>query len=194
MMEIVFAASIASILFSLFLARNVLAQEKGSEKMEQIASAIRMGANSYLKRQYKTIAVFAIAIAALLYAFINTATAVTFVAGATFSAIAGYAGMQISVRANVKTAAAAKNGLEKALNIAVKGGAVTGMFVAGLALLGLAAFYQLYQDPFMLIGLGFGASLISLFARVGGGIYTKAADVGADLVGKLEAGIPEEDP
>ena len=194
MMEIVFAASIASILFSLFLARNVLAQEKGSEKMEQIASAIRMGANSYLKRQYKTIAVFAIAIAALLYAFINTATAVTFVAGATFSAIAGYAGMQISVRANVKTAAAAKNGLEKALNIAVKGGAVTGMFVAGLALLGLAAFYQLYKDPFMLIGLGFGASLISLFARVGGGIYTKAADVGADLVGKLEAGIPEDDP
>ncbi|MBI4014427.1 MAG: sodium-translocating pyrophosphatase [Candidatus Aenigmarchaeota archaeon] len=194
MIELVFAAGMASILFSLFLARGVLAHEKGNEKMEQIAAAIRTGANSYLKRQYKTIAVFAVAIAALLYAFINTATAVTFVAGAALSALAGYAGMQISVRANVKTAAAAKNGLEKALNVAVKGGAVTGMFVAGIALLGLASFYQLYNDPFTLIGLGFGASLISLFARVGGGIYTKAADVGADLVGKLEAGIPEDDP
>ncbi|HLD84121.1 MAG TPA: sodium-translocating pyrophosphatase [archaeon] len=194
MLELPFVASVLAIVFSGFLARNVLLRERGNDKMEEIASAIRLGANAYLKRQYKTVAVFAAIIAALLGMFISIPTAVTFVAGAFLSALAGYVGMQISVRANVKTAAAAKHGLARALDTAVKGGAVTGMFVAGLALLGITTFYYIYKDPFMLIGLGFGASLISLFARVGGGIYTKAADVGADLVGKLEAGIPEDDP
>src|SRR3989344_5005360 len=194
MLELPFAASVLAIAFSGYLARNVLMRERGNDRMEEIAAAIRIGANAYLKRQYKTVAVFAAAIAVLLGAFISVPTALTFVAGAVLSALAGYVGMQISVRANVKTAAAAKHGLARALDTAVKGGAVTGMFVAGLALLGLTAFYYVYNDPFMLIGLGFGASLISLFARVGGGIYTKEADVGADLVGKVEAGIPEDDP
>src|SRR3990167_5609727 len=194
MLELPFAAIVLAIAFSGYLARNVLMRERGNDRMEEIAAAIRIGANAYLKRQYKTVAVFAAAIAVLLGAFISVPTALTFVAGAVLSALAGYVGMQISVRANVKTAAAAKHGLARALDTAVKGGAVTGMFVAGLALLGITTFYYIYKDPFMLIGLGFGASLISLFARVGGGIYTKAADVGADLVGKVEAGIPEDDP
>jgi K(+)-stimulated pyrophosphate-energized sodium pump len=194
MLEIPFIVSVLAILVALFLVNKILSMEKGTEKMEEIAAAIRTGANAYLNRQFKTVGILAVIIAALLFIFIDAATAVTFVAGAVLSAFIGYAGMQISVRANVKTAAAAKYGLAKALDVGVKGGAVTGMLVAGLGLLGLTVFYLVYTDPFMLIGLGFGASLISLFARVGGGIFTKAADVGADIVGKVEKGIPEDDP
>ncbi|MCX6818475.1 MAG: sodium-translocating pyrophosphatase [Candidatus Aenigmarchaeota archaeon] len=162
--------------------------------MESIAAAIREGSSAYLNRQYKTVTIFAIIISIALALAINMQTAITFVAGAFCSALAGYIGMNISVRANVKTAKAAGNGLNNALNVAFRGGAVTGMFVVGLALIGVTSFYMFYKNPLLIIGFGFGACLISLFARIGGGIYTKSADVGADLVGKVEAGIPEDDP
>ncbi len=187
-------ASILAILFAIYLIFSVLKKGKGSPKMQEIAKAIQVGSKSYLNRQYKTIAVFTVVIAVLLNYFINTPTAITFVTGAFLSALAGYIGMNISVRGNVRTAKAAESGLKSALNVAFRGGAVTGMFVVGLALLGITVFYWVYRDPLLIIGFGFGASLISLFARVGGGIYTKSADVGADLVGKIEAGIPEDDP
>ncbi len=189
-----FIASALSIVFAGILAVSVLRKPTGSEKMQSIAKAIQEGAMAYLNRQYRTVAVFAVIIAIILYYLINTPTAIGFVAGAVFSALAGYIGMNISVRANVRTAEAAKGGMANALSVAFKGGAVTGLSVVGLGLLGVSAFYYIYNDPVMIIGFGFGASLISLFARVGGGIYTKAADVGADLVGKVEAGIPEDDP
>ncbi len=189
-----FIASALSIVFAGILAAGVLRKPQGNEKMQAIAKAIQEGAMAYLNRQYRTVAVFAVIIAVILYYTINTATAIGFVAGAILSALAGYIGMNISVRANVRTAEAAKNGLSDALSVAFNGGAVTGLSVVGLGLLGVSAFYYVYGDPVMIIGFGFGASLISLFARVGGGIYTKAADVGADLVGKVEAGIPEDDP
>lgn len=187
-------ASVLALVFAIYLIISVIRKDKGTPKMQEIAKAIQVGSRSYLNRQYKTISIFTIVIAVLLGYFINTPTAITFVAGAFLSALAGYIGMNVSVRSNVRTAKAAGSGLKSALSVAFKGGAVTGMFVVGLALLGLTAFYWLYGDPIIIIGFGFGASLISLFARVGGGIYTKSADVGADLVGKVEAGIPEDDP
>ncbi|MBI4176048.1 MAG: sodium/proton-translocating pyrophosphatase, partial [Candidatus Aenigmarchaeota archaeon] len=187
-------AGFIALVFAIYLIASVLRKEKGTPKMEEIAKAIREGASAYLNREYRTIAVFTIVIAVILGAAVNVPTAVTFLAGAMLSAIAGYVGMNISVRANVKTAQAAKKGIKEALEVAVQGGAVTGMFVVGLALLGVTIFYVQYQDPILIVGFGFGASLVSLFARVGGGIYTKSADVGADLVGKVEAGIPEDDP
>jgi len=187
-------ASILSLLFAVYFIVAVLKKDKGNEKMQEIAQAIREGAMAYLKREYSTIAVFVVIIALLLGYFINLPIAITFLGGALLSALAGYIGMSISVRANVRTAAAASKGLKEALDVAFKGGGVTGFFVVGLALLGVTFFFWVYQDPLLLIGFGFGASLISLFARIGGGIYTKAADVGADLVGKMEAGIPEDDP
>ncbi|VVB60226.1 K(+)-stimulated pyrophosphate-energized sodium pump [uncultured archaeon] len=189
-----FIASALSIVFAGILAANVLRKPQGSEKMQSIAKAIQEGAMAYLNRQYRTVAVFAVIIALILYYAINAPTAIGFVAGAISSALAGYIGMNISVRANVRTAEAAKNGLSDALSVAFRGGAVTGLSVVGLGLLGVSAFYYVYGDPVMIIGFRFGESLISLFARVGCGIYTKAADVGADLVGKVEAGIPEDDP
>jgi len=187
-------ASLVALLFAGFLIMSVMRKEKGSPKMQEIAKAIQDGAMAYLKREYRTIAVFTAIITIILGLFINIPTAVTFLFGAVFSAIAGWVGMSIAVRANVRTAEAAKGGLSSALDVAFKGGAVTGMFVAALALLGVTLFYWLYQDPILIIGFGFGGSLVSLFARIGGGIYTKAADVGADMVGKVEAGIPEDDP
>ncbi len=162
--------------------------------MLEIASAIREGANAFLNRQYKSVAYVAAIIFVVLYYFLGRNTAIGFLVGALASALAGYIGMYVAVRANVRTAEAAKSGLEKALEVAFKGGSVTGLLVIGLGLLVVAAFYFITGDIKALIGVGFGGSLISVFARLGGGIFTKAADVGADLVGKVEAGIPEDDP
>ncbi|TGC08744.1 sodium-translocating pyrophosphatase [Methanolobus halotolerans] len=189
-------AGIISLLFAGFFARSVLKEDPGSEKMQEIAGAIQEGAMAYLNRQYKTIAVVAVILAVLIFALLEDGSkvAIGFLVGAISSAVAGYVGMNVSVRANVRTANAASKGLQKAMSVAFRGGAVTGLAVVGLALLGTSGFYILYGNVDLVVGFGFGASLISLFARVGGGIFTKAADVGADLVGKIEAGIPEDDP
>ena len=188
------AIGILSIAFAGYLAFGILKMPAGNKKMQEIASAIQEGAMAYLNKQYQVVSVFAIIITVVLYFALGEASAIGFFAGAFMSALAGYVGMSISVRANVRTAEAASKGLRKAMEVAFKGGAVTGMTVVGLGLLGVSAFYIWFGNPLAIIGFGFGASLISLFARVGGGIYTKAADVGADLVGKLEKGIPEDDP
>jgi len=181
-------ASGLAIGFAIFLILEISKLDTGTPKMQSIAAAIKEGAMAYLNKQYQVVSIFAVIIAVILYFVLNWQTAVGFLAGAFLSALAGYIGMSISVRANVRTAQAASKGLKAALAVAFKGGAVTGMFVVGLALLGVSVFYLLFGDPLLIIGFGFGASLISLFARVGGGIYTKAADVGADLVGKIEKG------
>jgi len=187
-------ASIIGILFAIYFAAHVLRKDKGTPKMQEISNAIKEGAMAYMHKEYKVVFVFAIIITILLAYFINIPTGVSFLYGAILSALAGYIGMNVSVRANVRTAQAAKKSLKSALDVAFKGGAVTGMFVASLALLGVTTIYWAYGEPLLIVGFAFGASLISLFARIGGGIYTKAADVGADLVGKVEAGIPEDDP
>ena len=182
------------LLFALIFTKNVLRYKEGNDAMKKISDAIRQGASTYLNRQYKTIAVITIILAVLIAMFLGAKMAFTFVLGAVLSAFAGYVGMMVSVRANVRTAEAANKGLKDAFKVAFQGGAVTGFAVVGLGLTGVVLLYALFQDPKILIGFGFGASLISLFARVGGGIYTKGADVGADLVGKIEKGIPEDDP
>lgn len=187
-------SSVLALLFALVSALYVLRQDKGSQKMVEIAAAIQKGANAFLARQYKTVAIFTVIIAAILGVAFGIPTAVSFLAGAILSALAGYIGMFISIRANVRTAQAATKGLSRALATSFRGGAVTGFSIVGLGLLGITALYWLYGDVNLIIGFGFGASLVSLFARVGGGIFTKAADVGADLVGKVEKGIPEDDP
>ncbi|HET8686681.1 MAG TPA: sodium/proton-translocating pyrophosphatase, partial [Methanosarcina sp.] len=189
-------AGIISLVFAAFFANSVLKEETGNRRMQEIAGAIQEGAMAYLSRQYRTIAIVSIVLAVLILFFLDNGLKIAagFLAGAISSAAAGYIGMSVSVRANLRTAHAASIGLEKALSVAFRGGAVTGLAVVGLALLGTSGFYILYGDVNLVVGFGFGASLISLFARVGGGIFTKAADVGADLVGKIEAGIPEDDP
>jgi len=187
-------AGILSVIYGIYLILWIMRKPEGNEKMKEIARAIQEGAKAYLNRQYRTVAVVGLVVFLILGAAISWLTAIGFLVGAVLSALAGYIGMNISVRSNVRTAEAAKDGLNPALQVAFKGGSVTGLLVAGLGLLGVTIFYWITQDVTAMIGLGFGGSLISVFARLGGGIYTKAADVGADLVGKVEAGIPEDDP
>jgi len=183
-----------AVLYAVLLTAAVLRQPAGSQRMMEIASAIQEGAAAYLNRQYTVIAVIGIVVAIIIGVTLGPVTAILYLVGAACSATAGYVGMNVSVRANMRTAEAARNGLSKALATAFRGGAVTGFMVVGLGLLGVSVSYFFTHDLDALVGLGFGASLVSVFARLGGGIYTKAADVGADLVGKVEAGIPEDDP
>jgi K(+)-stimulated pyrophosphate-energized sodium pump len=188
------AAGLLALLFAVFLIFWVLRQPEGNDRMREIAKAIQEGAQAYLNRQYTIIAGIGVVIFLFLTFTLGWKTGVLFVIGAVLSGAAGYVGMNISVRSNLRTAEAARGGLNPALQLAFRGGAVTGFFVVGFGLIGVALAYGLFQDFNALVGFAFGASLISVFARLGGGIYTKAADVGADLVGKLEAGIPEDDP
>ena len=203
----IFAIGILGLIVAAYLAYWVLKQDQGTKEMQAISNAIREGAVAFLKRQYKTIGYLAIAFAILIFLvyFISgktgvaIQTGVTFIIGSLFSAISGIVGMVISVRSNIRTASAARTSISKALKIALWGGAVSGVLVVSLSLLGIAFVYWLFganpqTTPFAIVGFGFGASFVALFAQLGGGIYTKAADVGADLVGKIEAGIPEDDP
>src|SRR3989344_6028553 len=187
-------SSIAAIIFAVWLTIKIYSYPSGDEKMAEVAKAIQIGARTYLNRQYKTVAIVALVVAALVGYFINITTMVGFIVGAVASGLAGYIGMSVAVRANVRTTEAAKEGISKAFHVAFQGVSVTGLLVVGLALLSVASFYAVTENVTALIGLGLGGSLISVFARLGGGIFTKGADVGADLVGKIEAGIPEDDP
>jgi K(+)-stimulated pyrophosphate-energized sodium pump len=188
------AAGLLALLFAVYLIFWVLRQPEGNDRMKEIAKAIQEGAQAYLNRQYTIIAGIGAVIFLFLTFTLGWKTGVLFLIGAVLSGAAGYVGMNISVRSNLRTAEAARGGINPALQLAFRGGAVTGFFVVGFGLIGVALAYGVFQDFNALVGFAFGASLISVFARLGGGIYTKAADVGADLVGKLEAGIPEDDP
>lgn len=196
LMYVVPVVSVLALLFAGYLAVKVAKQEEGTEKMKEIASAISEGARAFLTAEYKILIVFVMVLFLLIgFGIGNWVTAICFVVGALFSTLAGYFGMNVATKANVRTANAAReSGMNKALSIAFSGGAVMGMCVAGLGALGVSVVYILTKDVDVLSGFSLGASSIALFARVGGGIYTKAADVGADLVGKVEAGIPEDDP
>ena len=193
-LQLSLAASLVALGYGVILIVGVLKKSPGDEKMQSIQRAIQEGAQAYLRRQNMTVFLVGALVTILIYAWLDAVTAFGFVIGAGASMLAGYIGMMVAVRVNVRVAQEARHGLRPAFSLAYKGGAVTGFFVVGLALLSLTLFYWLTGDVKALIGLGFGASLISVFARLGGGIFTKGADVGADLVGKIEAGIPEDDP
>lgn len=196
-MDLVYIAPIAGIvalLFAVYLGSSVLRESPGNERMQEISNAIFEGAMAFLNRQYKTLIPFVIIIVAILFFVGGAELAVSFFVGATCSAIAGYVGMSSTTKANARTTEAARHSLNKALGVSFKAGAVMGMSVAGLGLLGVSVLYIIFKDPVVINSFAFGASAIAFFARVGGGIFTKAADVGADLVGKVEAGIPEDDP
>src|SRR3954463_10613784 len=224
---VVIGASALALVFAIFLARWVLSRPRGTSEMQKISNAIQQGAEAYLARQYKTIAMLSVVVAALLgigYGFFRPTTATdpvqdpktfalyvtaSFLLGAISSGVAGFVGMWVSIRANIRVAAAAMTSLNDALQTALRGGAVSGLFTVAMSLLGVGGLFAALSTfapagmdagewaqhiPFLIVGYGFGASFVALFAQLGGGIYTKAADVGADLVGKVEAGIPEDDP
>ncbi len=193
-MYLALGAGVLSIIYGGILIYWILRQSAGSEKMQEIAKAIQQGAAAYLGKQTQAVAIVAVVVGTLLWWKLGLISMVGFLVGAILSALAGYIGMTVAVRANVRTAEAAKSGLAAAFGLAFRGGAVTGLLVVGLGIIGVAGMYALTHNISALVALGFGGSLISVFARLGGGIFTKAADVGADLVGKVEAGIPEDDP
>ncbi|HEX9021105.1 MAG TPA: sodium/proton-translocating pyrophosphatase, partial [Nitrospirota bacterium] len=194
------ACGVVGVLYSLYIAAWVNKQDAGNEKMKQISDAVKEGAYAFLTREYKTVAMVAVVLVAIIAYFLGVWTAVGFVIGTVGSALAGFVGMWVTVRANVRTTQAASKGLQNALTLSFKGGSVTGIMVVGLGIIGLAGYFTIAKEMageqafHALIGLGFGCSLMSVFARIAGGIYTKAADVGADLVGKVEKDIPEDDP
>src|SRR5438094_3188974 len=210
MLVLTLGISVLGLVFAFLLARFVLQEGTGTDAMRAISDAIKEGAEAFLRRQYKTIGILAIVVAVLIYILYAVArgdpdqawrTTVAFLFGAFCSALAGYIGMYISIRANIRTASAVRTSMNQALKISFRGGAVSGVTIVTMSLLGIVLLFLLYggqtepqKVPFLIVGYGFGASFVALFAQLGGGIYTKAADVGADLVGKVEAGIPEDDP